>query len=102
TAVSTSPVRAGRQTSARRLLAPQAAADLADRLAEPVLVLHQRQPQVALAGVAEAAAGADSHLRLFEQLHGEVDRAHPLAPLMVVVSTPTSLAPGTLRKLGAL
>ena len=53
-----------------------AAANLADRLAEPVRVLDDRQAEIAFAVFAEAAAGADGHARFVEQLHREVDRAH--------------------------
>src|SRR5437588_511000 len=59
----------------------QAATNLAHRLAQPLLVLDEGKAQVAFPGLAEAAARTDGYLRFFEQLHGEVDRPHPLAPL---------------------
>ena len=47
--------------------------DLPHGLPQAVLVLDERHPQEAFAGGAEAAAGADGDVALFQQLHGEVD-----------------------------
>src|SRR3954449_13378875 len=73
-----SPAR--RLTLADGVFHLEAAADLADGLAEPLLVLDQGEAEVALAHLAEAPAGADGDLGLLEQFHGEVDRAHARAP----------------------
>ena len=40
-------------------LAAQASPDLPDRLTQPLLVLHQGQPEISLAPLAKAASGAD-------------------------------------------
>src|SRR5689334_10717496 len=70
---------AGRR-SGNRLGRPEAAADLADGLLQALRILDERETQVALAGFAEATAGADGHVGLFQELHGEIDRAHPGLP----------------------
>jgi len=54
-------VSAGQAQTEESLLF-EAARDLPYRLAQAVFVLDQGQAQVALAGLAEAAAGADGHL----------------------------------------
>src|SRR5262249_15835369 len=71
--------------STRRLFAAQAAADLADGLAEAVLIFHQSEAQIAFADLAEAAAGADSNFGFFEQFQGEVDGAKSVAPFLGVL-----------------
>src|SRR4051794_2147755 len=63
-------------------LRAQTASDLADGLAEALLVLHQGQPQIALAPLAEAAAGPPPHLCLLEHFHAKFDRAQPAPPLL--------------------
>jgi len=49
-----------------QFLFPQAAADLTDRLSEPILVLDQSHSQIALATRAEAATGTDRHVPFIE------------------------------------
>src|SRR5438067_424796 len=58
----------------------KASADLSHRLAQTLLILDQSQSQVALAGLAEASAGADRDLGFLQQFHREVHRAHPRPP----------------------
>ena len=53
----------------------QEAADVADRLAQPVGVLHQRDAHVALAVLAEAQAGRHRDLGPLQQQLGELDAA---------------------------
>src|SRR5207253_988985 len=53
----------------------QRSPDAAHRLSDPVLVLHEREADVALAVGAEAAARADGDLRLAQQPHRELLRA---------------------------
>src|SRR5688572_1528176 len=48
--------------------------DAADRLADPLLVLDEREADVALATRPEALARADRDLRLARELHGELER----------------------------
>src|SRR3989442_10441588 len=45
-------------------------------LADAVLVLHEGEADVAVAGPAEADAGGDGDLRLPEQVLGELQRSH--------------------------
>ena len=47
----------------------QAAAELADGLAEPLLVLDQGEAEDAFAGLSEPPARADCDLGLFQELH---------------------------------
>src|SRR6058998_1665053 len=61
------PGRNGRSTG--ELLEP------AERLADPLLVLDEREPHVALAVLAEADARRDRHLGLLNQELGELERA---------------------------
>ena len=56
------------------LFAAQAAADLANRLPQSMLILDQGQAEEALARLAEAATGADGDLRLLQQLQSKIDR----------------------------
>src|SRR3954470_4791201 len=69
---------------ASRLTGLETAADLAHGLAQSLLILDQRQPQVAFTSVAEAAARTDRHLGFLQQLHREIDRAHLLSPFFGV------------------
>src|SRR5262249_45555712 len=71
--------------------------DLPDRLPEPVFVLHESEAEITLAGLAEAAARADGDFRLFEQLQGEVDRAHALAPFLRVAGPDEHAGLGLFR-----
>ena len=53
---------------------------LPNGLLEPLGILDEGEPEIPLPGLAEAAARADGHVGLFQELHGEVDRAHPRLP----------------------
>src|SRR5690242_18815807 len=54
----------------------QEAADIAGGLADALLVLDQRDAHEAFAALAEAGAGRDRDLGLFDEQLGELDRAH--------------------------
>ena len=64
------------QWSSLRLLGPEAAANLADGLTQPLLVFDQGEPEETFTGLAEPSARADRNSALLEQLEGEIDRAH--------------------------
>ncbi len=46
---------------------------LSQRLSQPILILHQRHPDVAFARRSKSAARTDRDIRLFQQLHREID-----------------------------
>src|SRR5437870_812269 len=52
------------------------AAEAPERLADTLLVLHEREPHVALAVLAEADAGRDRDLRFLDEELGELQRTH--------------------------
>src|SRR3546814_19565063 len=51
--------------------------DVLHGLADPVLVLDQRDAHIALAVLAEAAAGRDRHLRVLSEKFGDLQAAQP-------------------------
>src|SRR5262245_50365115 len=51
-------------------------AEAAERLPDPLLVLHEGEAHVALPVLAEADAGRDGHLRLLDEQLGELQRSH--------------------------
>ena len=50
--------------------------EVGDHLAEPLLVLHEGQPEIAFAGFTETAAGADGHFRFFQLLNLKAQDVH--------------------------
>ena len=72
------PHWSSRRAGAQRLL--EHAADAAHGLADPLLVLDEREADVALAAGAEALAGADRHLRLPGEHGRERERAALATP----------------------